>query len=351
MPTDLVFHDIFTKHVMTPGHPERPERLITSMDYITKAGLLDESKVNLIEPKKAEIDDIVPLHSREYLELVKTKSERGGGYFTKDTAVNEYTYDAALTAAGGSILAVDRVLDKTSSNAYVMCRPPGHHAEYNRAFGFCFINNVAVAANNLVQNRGMKHILILDYDAHHGNGTQNAFYSSDKVLYIGMHQDGRTLFPGSGFPHEIGSDKGLGYNVNFSMYPGAGDKSYKLAFDEVIDPICAIFKPEFVLVSAGYDGHFEDPLTSLGLTTGGFAMINSRLHSIAKEYSEGRIAVFLEGGYSLDIVAKGSQNLLEELSNSPVSNFGDSHTESENCTEHNIAVMGVLKENLENIFF
>lgn len=350
MPTDLIFHEIFTKHVMTPGHPERPERLITSMDYITKAGLL-ESKVNLIEPEKADIDAIVPLHSPEYLELVKAKSERGGGYFTMDTVVNKFTYEAAMTAAGGSILAVDRVLDKLSNNAYVMCRPPGHHAEYNRAFGFCFINNVAVAANHLVQNRGMNRILILDYDAHHGNGTQNAFYSSSQVLYVGMHQDGRTLFPGSGFPNEIGSGEGLGYNVNFSMYPGAGDKSYILAFDEVIDPICAVFKPEFVLVSAGYDGHFEDPLTSLGLTTAGFAMINTRLHSIAKEYSEGRMAVFLEGGYSLDIVAKGSQNLLEELSGSAISNFGDSHTESQNCTEHNMAVMDFLKENLENVFF
>lgn len=351
MSTDLVFHDIFTKHVMTPGHPERPERLIVSMDYITKAGLLDKSNVSLIEPSKAELHAIIPLHSREYLELIRTKSERGGGYFTSDNVVNEYTYDAALTAAGGSILAVDRVLDNLSCNAYVMCRPPGHHAEYNRAFGFCFINNIAVAANHLVQNRGMKRILILDYDAHHGNGTQNAFYSSNQVLYIGMHQDGRTLFPGSGFPHEIGNGKGLGYNVNLSMYPGAGDRSYMMAFDEIIDPICAAFKPEFVLVSAGYDGHFEDHLTSLGLTTGGFAKINSRLHSIAREFSEGRIAVFLEGGYNLDIVAKGSQNLLEELSSSTISKFGDSYTESQNCTEHNMAVIDVLKKYLQKTFF
>ncbi|NHI83214.1 MAG: histone deacetylase [Candidatus Thorarchaeota archaeon] len=351
MGTDLVFHDIFTKHIMSKGHPERPERLTASLDYVTKSGLLSGSKIHLIEPKPAIIEEITPLHDENYLNLIKSKSAAGGGFFTLDTAVNKYTYDAAIMAAGGGILAVDRIIEKKTENAYLLCRPPGHHAEFNRALGFCFINSIAVAAHHLHDKHELQRVLILDYDAHHGNGTQNAFYSTNHVLYVGMHQDGRTLFPGTGFPNEIGTGKGKGYNVNISMYPGAGDKSYRLAFQEVIIPLCISYKPEFILVSAGYDGHFDDPLTSLGLTTSGYAMMNSFLHSLAEEHCDGRIAVFLEGGYNLDTVAKGTRNLLEELSGSPITRFKDTHTESETCTENNKALFDQLKANLKGVHF
>lgn len=351
MTTDLIFHDVFTKHIISPGHPERPERLTTSLDYIARTDLLAESKVRIVEPRPAIIEEITPLHEKEYLNLIRAKSEAGGGFFTLDTAVNKYTYDAAIMAAGGGNLAVERVFEGTSENAFLLCRPPGHHAEFNRALGFCFINNIAVAAHHLLEKYKLRRVLILDYDAHHGNGTQNAFYSTNQVLYVGMHQDGRTLFPGTGFPNEIGIGEGAGYNVNFSMYPGAGDKSYALAFKEVIDPLCASYKPEFILVSAGYDGHFDDPLTSLGLTTSGYAMMNSYLHSIAEEYCDGRIVVFLEGGYNLDTIAKGSLNLLEELSGSPVTGFEDTHTESQTCTDNNKALFDRLKDNLKAIHF
>lgn len=351
MTTDLVFHEKFTKHILSPGHPESPERLKTALEYTRGAGLLDSGDVHLLTPQAAELEDIIPLHGKAYLENVREKSERGGGFFTLDTSVNEHTYDAAMLAAGGGILAVDRILNGESENAYVLCRPPGHHAEQSRAFGFCFINNIAVAANHLLQKKGLGRILIVDYDAHHGNGTQDAFYSSDQVLYIGLHQDGRTLFPGSGFPNEIGSESGVGYNINLSMYPGAGDTSYRLAFEEIVEPVAEAFRPEFVLVSAGFDGHFEDPLTSLGLTTSGLAMMNKKLMEIAQTYAKNRLAVFLEGGYSLGIVGGGSQNLLEELSGTDVTSFGDTHTESEICTEYTKELVKVLKEKLKDTFF
>jgi acetoin utilization deacetylase AcuC-like enzyme len=177
--------------------------------------------------------------------------------------------------------------------------------------------------------------LIIDYDAHHGNGTQDTFYSSNNVLYVGLHQDGRTLFPGSGFPDETGEGSGKGYTVNLAMYPGSGDVSYKLVFDRVLDPLVESYRPEFLLVSVGYDGHFKDPLTSLGLTTSGFAMMNSRLNKLAKSYTDGRIACFLEGGYNLEVMGNCSLNLLQELAGLKVSVFNDSYSESETSSQYN----------------
>jgi acetoin utilization deacetylase AcuC-like enzyme len=351
MTTDLLYHEMFTKHIMSPGHPERPERLTTAMSYIERTGLLQTFKVKLVEPEPVNLDSVYPLHDRDYLEKVRESSERGGGHFTLDTSVNKHTYDAAILAAGAGSMAVDRIVASQSENAYVLCRPPGHHAEYQRAFGFCFINNIAVAALHLIQQHALERVLIVDYDAHHGNGTQNAFYSSNNVLYIGLHQDGRSLFPGSGFPDEIGSGNGEGYNVNLAMYPGAGDTSYGMAFSEVVEPVSDSFEPEFVLVSTGFDGHYSDPLTVLGLTTSGIAMMNSRLNEIAKKCSKGRIAFFLEGGYELDIVGKGSQNIVEELSGSKVTEYDDAHTESQNCTQYTESLISRVKSNLKGIHF
>ncbi|MHA2118332.1 MAG: histone deacetylase family protein [Candidatus Thorarchaeota archaeon] len=332
--TDLVYHDEFIEHLMSPGHPESPNRLRSAMESITAAGLLESPQVNLLTPQKATLDKIHPIHDEIYLEGIREKSEKGGGFYTMDTVVNSHTYDAALLAAGGGIEAVDRIMQGDSNTAFALCRPPGHHAEYKRAFGFCFINNVAVAAEHLLNDHSLRRIMIVDYDAHHGNGTQRTFYSSNNVLYVGLHQDGRTLFPGSGFPDEIGEGSGKGYTVNLAMYPGAGDASYDLAFDRVLNPLFESYEPEFLLVSVGYDGHFKDPLTSLGLTTSGFAMLNSRLNQLAKSYTDGKIACFLEGGYNLEVMGMCSLNLLQELSGLEVSVFDDSYTESETCSQY-----------------
>jgi acetoin utilization deacetylase AcuC-like enzyme len=334
MVTDLVYHDTFVKHEMSTGHPESPDRLRSAMSYATKAKLLENDKLNLLTPEPVNLDLAYTIHDKQYLEGIRAKSEMGGGFYSLDTAVNRHTFEAALLAAGGGVGAVDRIIAATSENAFVLCRPPGHHAEFERAFGFCFINNIAVAANHLIQNHGLERIMIVDYDAHHGNGTQNSFYSSNQVLYVGLHQDGRTLFPGSGFPDEIGRAQGEGYTMNLAMYPGAGDKSYSLAFDNVIEPLAESFKPEFILVSVGFDGHYKDPLTSLGLTTTGFAMMNNRLNQLASKHCSGRLACFLEGGYDLDVMGMCSVILLEELIGTQISDFNEHHTESESCTKY-----------------
>ncbi len=351
MNTEIFFHDIFTKHILSPSHPESPERLTASLEFIKKEGNIDEDMVSLVTPTPASIDEISPLHDIEYIEQVKRKSEGGGGYFTLDTSVNSYTYDAALHAAGAGIMAVDHVMDGETKNAFVLCRPPGHHAERDRAFGFCFINNIAVAAQHLISIRGVDRVMIIDYDAHHGNGTQNAFYERSDVLYVGLHQDGRTLFPGSGKPSEVGSGDGRGYNINIAMYPGAGDESYALAFDEIIAPVVESFKPEFILISSGFDAHFMDPLTTLGLTTSGFAMMNSRIHEMAKRSSQGRLVYFLEGGYNIEVMQKESLNLIEELSGRPITLFADSYSESDTSMAHTRRVIELLKTELKGIHF
>jgi len=334
MVTDLVYHDTFVEHVMSPGHPESPDRLRSALSSIGATGLLDSQKVNLLTPKKASLSEVYLLHSKAYLEGIRAKSEKGGGIYTMDTSVNSYTYDAALLAAGGGIDSVDRVMQGDSDNGFVLCRPPGHHAEYERAFGFCFINNVAVAAKHLLEKHNVERVMIVDYDAHHGNGTQRSFYSSRDVLYVGLHQDGRTLFPGSGFPDEIGEGEGEGYTVNLAMYPGAGDSSYNQAFSQVLEPIAESYNPDFILVSVGYDGHFMDPLTNLGLTTSGFTMMNSRLKQIASSYANGRIVCFLEGGYNLEVMGMCSLNLLQELVGIHVTSFDDENEESEIASQY-----------------
>ena len=349
--TDLVYHEIFTKHEISLGHPESPQRITTAMEYIKETGLLESQKVQILTPHKIDLSEISKIHAAAYLEDIRIKSETGGGIFTGDTSSNRYTYDAAVLAAGGGILAVDRILDGTSDNAYVLCRPPGHHAEKSRAFGFCFINNIAVAAQHLIDQRELSRILIVDYDAHHGNGTQNAFYSSNQVLYIGLHQDGRTLFPGTGFPPEFGVGDGEGYNVNLAMHPGAGDKSYEIAFTKVVEPVADVYNPDFVLVSVGYDGHFRDPLTNLGLTTNGLAMMNLRLNLIAQKYAQGRLAFFLEGGYNLDIVGRGSRNLIEELAGVSITPYDDMHEENARSLQHTKSLIDFLLENLEETLF
>ncbi len=334
MVTDLVYHDLFVKHEMSTGHPENPNRVISALKYIENAGFFNNEQMNLLTPIAPDINEIYEIHDKSYIEGINEKSRKGGGFYTLDTQVNTYTYDAALLAAGGGIQTVDRIMIKKAQNAFLLCRPPGHHAEYTRAFGFCFINNIAVAAKHLLTKYGLSRIMIIDYDAHHGNGTQNAFYSSNQVLYLGFHQDGRTLFPGSGFPDEMGKDKGYGYTVNLAMYPGAGDVSYEMAFSEVVEPIAETFNPEFILVSVGFDGHYKDPLTSLGLTSSGFSLMNERIKQISAKYASNRLACFLEGGYNLDIMGMGTLNLVEELLGEKITHFDDQHKESDICKEY-----------------
>ncbi len=293
--TGIVYHPIYLEHD-TDGHPERKERLVAILDRIK----LESLKVEYITPEPATIDQVATIHGKRYIDQVRAICEHGGGYLDMDTILSEKSYDAALMAAGGAISAVNAVLDDFDS-AFALVRPPGHHAMPNRGMGFCIFNNVAIAAKH-AQARGLKKILIVDWDVHHGNGTNAVFYGDKSVLYFSTHQFPH--YPGTGRATDVGTDGAEGTKVNVPLPSGTGDEGYFAAFNEVLKPIALEFKPEIVLVSAGQDPHKDDPLGGMQMTSAGFGAIAGVTKKVADECCKGRLAATLEGGYNLNAQAE-----------------------------------------------
>jgi acetoin utilization deacetylase AcuC-like enzyme len=245
---------------------------------------------------EASIEDVLEVHTREYIEFLREESKRGG-IIDMDTNIPVGVFEKALLAAGGAIRGAKAVIEGEVENAFAMVRPPGHHAKPHIGAGFCYINNIAVMVKWLLR-RGLKRILILDWDAHHGDGTQEVFYTDNRILFISTHQI--PLYPGTGYPQECGAGEGLGYTVNIPMPPGTGDEGYMMAIEEVIEPLTLEFEPEFIAISAGLDAHFTDQLTGLALTAMGYAEMFKWCVGIAEEICDGRIIAILEGGYSVE---------------------------------------------------
>jgi len=292
--TGIVYHPIYLLHE-TDGHPEKKERLTAILDRISSEKL----EVEFITPKPATIDQVASVHSKRYIDQVKAICENGGGYLDIDTVLSKDSYDAALMAAGGAMSAVDAVLNGFGS-AFALVRPPGHHAMPNRGMGFCIFNNVAIAAKH-AQAIGMKKVLIVDWDVHHGNGTNAIFYSDKSVLYFSAHQFPH--YPGTGRANEVGESGAEGTKVNVPLPAGTGDEGYLMAFNEILKPIAFEFKPDIVLVSAGQDPHKDDPLGGMRLTSAGFGAMAGVVKEIANECCQGRLAASLEGGYNLQAQA------------------------------------------------
>jgi len=251
-----------------------------------------------IDPAPATMEQVRRIHSKEHVGRVKAACEKAPADLDWDTRVSRDSYDAALLAAGGVIAAVDAVMTGKVRNAFCAVRPPGHHATRERAMGFCLFNNVAIGARHVQDKYKLSNVLIVDWDAHHGNGTQEAFYDDPTVLYFSTHQF--PCYPGSGRAEERGAGKGVGYTVNVPMTPGSGDENFFKAFREKLLPTAEKMRPDFVMVSAGFDAHDGDPLTQLGVTTAGFARMTELVKGIAKEHADGKLVSVLEGGYDLD---------------------------------------------------
>jgi len=295
MKTGVVFHPKYLQHEQTPTHPERKERLAYTLDQLIEEGLFDLGVV-LLEPYHASESDVLAVHSQEYFNFLKQKSKTGG-IIDWDTVIPVDLIDAALLAAGGAIRAAEAVSKREVDNAFAMVRPPGHHAKPNIGAGFCYLNNIAIAVRWLQRN-GYKKILIIDWDAHHGDGTQEIFYDDPSVLFISLHQ--MPLYPGTGYPYEVGIGEGEGYTVNVPLPPGAGDECYLAVFDEIIEPLAIDFDPDFIAISAGQDNHFTDPLTGLALTANGYGELMKRAVALAGKLCGGRVFAVLEGGYSVE---------------------------------------------------
>ena len=302
--TAIIFTPKYLDHNSGAGHPESSDRLRAIMKELKESGLLESGKCSLIEPKPASVKDVELVHQPDYIQLVERVCSSGGGLLDLgDTVVSPESYETALYAVGGAVKAADVVINGEFQNAFAFVRPPGHHAGPSYAMGFCLFNNVAVAAAHLLRDFHLKRILILDVDAHHGNGTQEIFYDTNKVLYIGLHQDPRG-FPGTGFIDELGDGDGLGYTVNVPFPYQTGDKAYLEAFNQIVIPIIRQYKPQFIFVSTGLDGYYTDPVASLSLSASTYLKDFEKFLNLASQFCMGKLVAVLEGGYSLNFIGK-----------------------------------------------
>jgi acetoin utilization deacetylase AcuC-like enzyme len=293
------YHEDFLKHNTGSGHPERPERLQNLMWYLQTT----ETFASLIPlaPRPAENAWIELVHPASYIQSVQKACKPDLHFLDSDTVVSEGSYETALLAAGAAIAACEAVMNGEIQNAFCAVRPPGHHAEREQAMGFCLFNNVAIAARYLQKQHGIEKVCVIDWDVHHGNGTQNEFYSDPTVYYISIHQ--HPLYPGTGMAHERGVGEGEGVNLNFPCPAGYGDVEYLDIFEKQIAPEVRRFKPDFILVSAGFDAHHRDPLASMEVTEAGFGTMTEIVKGLADECCQGRLVSVLEGGYDLEALA------------------------------------------------
>jgi acetoin utilization deacetylase AcuC-like enzyme len=308
MKAGLVYDPIYLEHD-TGDHVENSRRLVEAMSYLKETGIRE--KLISLPARPASLEELKMIHAPEYISYVKSKAQKGGGWLDSDTVMSTKSYEAALHAVGGVLVAVEAVVQEKVDNAFALVRPPGHHATHDQAMGFCIFNNVAIAARFGLSQFNLNRVLIVDFDVHHGNGTQDAFYAEPEVLYFSTHQ--YPFYPGTGGMDETGSGRGEGTTVNFPMAAGWGDEEYLRAFNEVLVPVARRFQPQLILVSAGFDAHWADHLAMMKATITGFAQMTRILKELAAELCQGRLVFALEGGYNLRVVASSTKATFDVL--------------------------------------
>ena len=317
----IFYDERFLLHDTGPNHPESPERLIPVIRDLKKN---DQITSNTIWPNFdiATVEELNLAHSKEYIELVDrqvSQLNNNRAYLsTGDTPISKDSNLVAKLAVGAGLEAVDQIMAGDLSSAFALVRPPGHHASTSMGMGFCVYNSVAVVARYLQKKYGLERILIVDFDVHHGNGTQDIFYEDNSVFYFSVHQ--HPLFPGTGRPNEIGKGEGEGYTLNVELPKGSGNNEVIKAFNSKLKPAMDQFRPEFVLVSAGFDAHLGDPLGQLNYTDEGYGVVAEILQDISQKYADGRTLYMLEGGYNADNVSQSVQKILNVLISTNIDN-------------------------------
>ncbi|PJF27725.1 MAG: histone deacetylase [Phototrophicales bacterium] len=300
---DYVHHDI-------PNHPERPARMKAIWKLLDEEGL--SARMKAYTPSPATDEHLLMVHTPDYLaEIAQAQKEGYGIRFTVDTILLPETAITARLSAGGGICAVDALMQGEANNALVITRPPGHHAVANSAMGFCYFNNIAIATRYAQQVYGIERVMIVDYDVHHGNGTQDIFYDDNTVMFVSTHQS--PLYPGTGGLNETGEGKGKGYTVNIPIPAGHGDTSYAQIYERIIWKVAEKFMPQLIMISAGFDAHWDDPLASMRLSLAGYHHLDSQLIRMAQQFCMGKIIFMLEGGYNTDTLARGIGNIAHAL--------------------------------------
>jgi len=307
MTTALIYDPIFLEHITPENHPERPERLKKALDVLQALNWLEREGLVQLAPRAATEDELAAVHEREYIQRVKAaarkvaeEQESGGRktrFFATDTFISADSYEAAIKAAGAPLSAIDALMNGEIHTAYCLVRPPGHHAVAESAMGFCLFNNVAVAARYALDRHGLERVMIIDYDVHHGNATQEMFYDDPRVLYFSIHQ--APFYPGTGLSDERGEGVGLGTTINVPLPATTGYETYEPVFRQVMAPAADRFDPQLILVSAGFDAHWKDPLGGMYLSTAGYAKLTGIIIELAQSLCNGRLVFVQEGGYDM----------------------------------------------------
>jgi len=309
--TAVIWDERFTKHDMGFGHPESPGRLFAIKEVLDGDGVGRHLKH--LDTRPATKEELTFIHDKSYVEEVAKTAGEQMNYLDPDTIACPATWDAAQLAAGATIVLVDAVLAGEMTNAFALVRPPGHHAERNRAMGFCFFNNIAIGAEYARRKFSLERIAIIDFDVHHGNGTQHAFYDRADIFFASTHRS--PFYPGTGLASETGAGEGEGMTLNIPLEHGATDDTYKRIFDKRLVPAIFKFKPQLILVSAGYDAHERDPLGGMCVTTEGFRWISQHIAHLAQECCGNKLVFVLEGGYDLKALRDSVEASLEVLVN------------------------------------